>query len=124
MLSQTRSPRVLRDSRDLSRDLSRDHSRVQTFPVRGTVSISQLTVRQRLTHLLAENTLLVVPNTGVTSLVTTGVHQASLVGPALHQSSIEVRGEGALPVVWGGAGGTGAWQAGDGGHDLSQGASL
>ena len=30
----------------------------------------------------------------------------------------------ALPVVRRGAGWTGAWQAGDGGHDLSQGASL
>ena len=36
----------------------------------------------------------------------------------------EKQEEVALPVVWRGAGGTGAWQPGDGGHDLSQGASL
>ena len=49
----------------------------------GEVSCGKVTGRQRLTHLLAENTLLVVPNTGVTSLVTAGVYQASLVGPAV-----------------------------------------
>ena len=67
---------------------------VQTFTVRGTVSISHPTVRLRRTHLLTENTFPVVPNTGVTSLMATGVHQASLTGPAVHQSSIEMRGGG------------------------------
>ena len=35
----------------------------------------------RLTRLLAQNTLLILADTRVTSLVTTGVHQAPLVGP-------------------------------------------
>ena len=60
--------------------------------------------------------------------MTTGVNQASLVGPAVVTSQGNSQGgreeEEALPVVWRGAGGAGAWQAGDGGHDLSQGASF
>ena len=59
--------------------------------------------------------------------MTTGVNQASLVGPAVVTSQGNSQGgteEEALTVVWRGAGGAGAWQAGDGGHDLSQRASF
>ena len=63
--------------------------------MRGTLS-SLLTVRQRLTHLLTEQTFLVVPNAGVTSLMAAGVHQASLVGPAAVKYSEDEGGTGWL----------------------------